>query len=63
MYRLVPTVRGGSTNSPLIARRHDSVDEARAAAKQLMHENSRVVRVAIVVDDLPGRFVEFIERA
>lgn len=61
MFKLVPTVRGGTVNSPLVFTRYASADEARAGARQLMHENSRVIRV-MIVEDAPTRFVEWIER-
>ena len=60
MFKLVATVRGGATNAPAIAERYDSVDAARDAAKQLMHEHQRVVRVMIVEE--PSRFVEWMDR-
>jgi hypothetical protein len=63
MFKLIATVRGGSTNSPLIARRYATMEEARAASKELMHHNPRITRVAVVADELPMKFVEFIERS
>jgi hypothetical protein len=62
MYRLVPTVRGGATNSPLVSAKYSTIDEARSGAKELIHENGRVIRV-MIVEGAPGRFVEWIERA
>ncbi len=61
MFKLVSTVRGGAVNSPAIFRRYSSVEEARDAAKQLMHEHQRVVRVMIVEE--PSRFVEWMDRS
>ena len=61
MFKLVPTVRGGTTNAPAVSLKYDSVDEAREAAKTLMHEQQRVVRVMIV--EVPSRFVEWLERS
>lgn len=63
MYKLIATVRGGATNSPQIAARFATVDEARAGAKQLISENNRVTRVMIVEDGVQTKFVEWIERA
>ena len=60
MYKLVATVRGGATNAPAVSVRYGTVDDAREAAKQLMHEHQRVVRVMIVEE--PSRFVEWMER-
>ena len=62
-YRLIATVRGGATNSPVAARKYTSLDDAREASKQLMHDNSRVIRVMIVADQESSRFVEWIERS
>ena len=60
MFKLVVTVRGGSTNAPAASVRYDTVDAARDAGKQLMQENQRVVRVMIVEE--PSRFVEWMDR-
>ena len=60
MFKLVATVRGGATNAPAVSVRYDTVDAARGAAKQLMHEHQRVVRVMIVEE--PSRFVEWMDR-
>lgn len=61
MFKLVATVRGGAANSPAVSVRYASVDEARDAAKQMMHEYQRVVRVMIVEE--PSRFVEWMDRS
>ena len=61
MFRLVTTVRGGSMNAPAASSCYTSVDAARTAAKQLMHENQRVIRIMIVED--PSRFVEWMDRS
>ena len=60
MFKLVATVRGGATNAPAVSARYGTVEDAREAAKQLMHEHQRVVRVMIVEE--PSRFVEWMER-
>ena len=62
MFKLIANVRSGSTSLPQAFVRYGTVDEARAGAKQLIHENSRVSRVMIVTDDTATRFVEWIER-
>ena len=62
MFKLVSTVRGGSVNSPAITNQYNTVDEARDAAKQLMHDHQRVVRV-MVVDAQSSRFVEWMDRS
>ena len=63
MFKLIATVRGGSTNHPLIAKRFTTLDEARAGARQLVHESGRVTRVMIVEEDTASKFVEWIDRA
>ena len=62
MFKLVSTVRGGSVNSPAIAESYATVDDAREAAKGLMHAHQRVVRVMIVESPL-SRFVEWMDRS
>ncbi len=48
-------------NAPAAASQYPSADAAREAAKQLMHEHQRVVRVMIVEE--PSRFVEWMDRS
>jgi len=62
MFKIVSTVRGGSVNSPAIAESYATVDEAREAAKGLMHAHQRVVRV-MIVESPSSRFVEWLERS
>ena len=62
MFKIVSTVRGGSVNSPAIAQAYATVEEAREAAKGLMHAHQRVVRV-MIVESLSSRFVEWMERS
>ncbi len=61
MFTLVTTVRGGAVNLPAASAKYPSVDEARNAAKAVMHEYQRVVRVMIVEE--PDRFVEWLDRS
>ena len=63
MFKLIPTVRGGAVNSPLIFAKYATVDEARDATKALIHENARVTRVMIVDASNGSTFVEWIERS
>ena len=63
MFKLIPTVRGGAVNSPLIFAKYATVDEARDATKALIHENARVIRVMIVDASHGSKFVEWIERS
>ena len=61
MFKLITTVRGGSVNAASASVRYSSADEARVAAKELMLEHQRVVRVMIVEE--PSRFVEWMDRS
>ena len=63
MFKIIPTVRGGTTNSPRIFERYATVDEARESSKQLIHESGRGTRVMIVADEETPRFMEWIERS
>ncbi len=63
MFKLIPTVRGGAVNSPLIFAKYATVDEARDATKALIHENARVTRVMIVDASHGSKFIEWIERS
>ena len=62
MFKLVSTVRGGAVNSAAIAVKYESVDVAREAAKQLMRDHQRVVRV-MIVEASDSRFVEWMDRS
>ena len=61
MFKLVTTVRGGSVNAAAASVRYSSADEAREAAKHLMQEHQRVIRVMIIEE--PSRFVEWMDRS
>ena len=63
MFKLIPTVRGGAVNSPLIFVKYATVDAARDATKALIHLNARVTRVMIVDAANGSKFVEWIERS
>ena len=63
MFKLIPTVRGGAANSPILFNRYASIEEARDATKALIHENARVTRVMIVDASEGSKFVEWIERS
>ena len=63
MFKLIPTVRGGAVNSPLVFAKYATVDEARDATKALIQENARVTRVMIVDASDGSKFVEWIERS
>jgi len=60
-FRLRPVMRQGSAASiPETWQHYASVEDARAGAKQMYHDD-RVLRVMMVVDSL-GSFIEWIER-
>ena len=61
MFKLITTVRGGSVNAASASVRYSSADEARVAAKELMHEHQRGVRV--MIGEEPSRFVEWMDRS
>ena len=63
MFKLIPTVRGGAVNSPLVYSAYANLDEARDATKALIHDNPRVTRVMIVDASDGSKFVEWIERS
>jgi hypothetical protein len=61
VFRLRPTMRQGTASSLDEAWiRYASIEEARAGAKQMYHDD-RVLRVMIVRDGA-GSFVEWMER-
>lgn len=62
MFKLVSTVRGGAVNNPAIAACYGSIEEARDAAKKLMHEHQRVIRV-MIVQSPDTKFVEWMDRS
>ena len=61
-YRLLATmVQGTAAALPEAWQSYWSVEEARIGAREILH-NHRVLRVAIVEDRIPLRFVEWIGR-
>ena len=61
-FRLRPIMRQGTASSiPETWVHFASLDEARGAVKQMYHDD-RVLRVFVVTDEAPPRFVEWIER-
>ena len=63
MFKLIATVKRGSTNSPLVAKQFGTIEDARDGAKDLMHENQRISRIMVVHDEIPARFAEWIEKS
>jgi hypothetical protein len=62
MFRLVTTMRrGSSTGMPQAWARYASVEAARTGAAELLRED-RVLRVMIVRNEIPQSLVEWLER-
>ena len=62
MFKLVTTMRRGSScGMPQAWARYASVEAARAGAAELLRED-RVLRVMVVRNDIPQVFVEWLER-
>ena len=60
-FRLLPTMKQGTASSvPETWMHFGSVDDARAAAKRMYHDD-RVLRVMLVADGA-GTFIEWIDR-
>jgi len=61
-FRLRAIMRQGTAASlPAVWERYATLDTARAAVRG-MYANDRVLRVLIVADEVPPRFVEWVER-
>jgi len=62
MFRLIPTMkRGSATSLPQAWARYPTIAAARLGAAELMHEE-RILKVMIVRSEIPGGYVEWIER-
>jgi hypothetical protein len=62
MFRLVATMRRGSSSAmPQAWARYASVEAARTGAAELLRED-RVLRVMIVRNEIPRALVEWLER-
>ena len=62
MFRLIPTMRRGSASSlPQASARYPSIKDARLGAAELLRED-RILKIMIVKNELPGGFVEWIDR-
>jgi hypothetical protein len=62
MFRLIATMRrGSSTSLPEASARYDSITSARLGAADLLRED-RILKVMIVRNELPGGFVEWVDR-
>jgi hypothetical protein len=61
-FRLQPIMRQGTASSiPETWIRFASLEDARRATKQ-MYQDDRVLRVLVVTNDVPPRFVEWVDR-
>ena len=61
-FRLRPIMRQGTASSiPETWTRFTTLDDARRAVKAMYHDD-RVLRVFVVSDEAPPRFVEWVER-
>jgi hypothetical protein len=61
-FRVQPIMRQGTASSiPETWEKYGTLESARAAVKQAYHDD-RVLRMYIVSDDVPPRFVEWVER-
>jgi len=61
-FRLRPIMRQGTPSSVSETwERYATLESARAAVKHAYHDD-RVLRMFIVTDDVPPRFVEWVER-
>ena len=62
MFKLVATMRRGSSSGmPQAWARYGSVEAARAGAAELLRED-RVLRVMIVRNEIPQALVEWLEK-
>ena len=61
-FRLQVNVRrGNGSNLPGASSRYLALDDAREAARELLRDE-RVLRVTVVAETLPPRFVEWVNR-
>ena len=61
MYKLNGIIRQGTIDSALASVRYATLEEARAGARELLRD-ARVLRAMIVWNEIPPRFVEWVER-
>jgi hypothetical protein len=62
MFRLIPTMRRGSSSGmPQAWARYAVMETARAGAAELLRDD-RIVRVMVVRNEVPPAFVEWLER-
>ncbi len=62
MFQVHPIMRQGTASSiPETWEHFEKLEEARAAVKHMYHDD-RVLRVYVVSEEVPPKFVEWIER-
>ena len=62
MFKLIVSVRRGcASNLPGLSVEFSTIEQARAAGSELLR-NDRVVRIAIVRNEAPPTFVQWLER-
>ena len=62
MFRLIATMRrGSSTSLPQASAHYGSIEAARLGAAELLRED-RILKVMIVRNTVPGGYVEWIDR-
>jgi hypothetical protein len=62
MFRLIPTMRRGSSSGmPQAWARYAGLEAARAGAAELLKDD-RIVRVMVVRNEIPTALVEWLER-
>jgi hypothetical protein len=62
MFRLIATMkRGSSSGIAAASRRYDSIEAARVGTATLFRDE-RILRAMIVRDEVPPAFVEWVER-
>lgn len=62
MFKLITTMkRGNATNLAAAAARYGTVEAARIGCAELLRDD-RVLRVAVVRNEIPPAFVEWTER-
>ena len=59
MFRLIATVKRGTADFPQVVPTYATQELARAAGQELMR-HERVLRVMIVLNEVPARFVEWL---
>jgi hypothetical protein len=59
MFRLIATVKRGTADFPQVVPAYATQGLARAAGQELMR-HERVLRVVIVLNEVPPRFVEWL---